>query len=67
MDGFIGLQRIKENKNQSEVREVCQALIKIIDDIITHPNDESKRRIKLDSYEVSTHLMPYSGIKAPQI
>ena len=63
MDDFIGLKQIKDNRNPSEVHQVCQALIEIIDNIINHPNDDSKRRISLDSYEVSSQLMPYPGSK----
>ena len=61
MNAFIGLKQIKENTNMFEVETVCQALIEIMDKIISNPNDSSIRSIKLDSVEVSTKLMPYSG------
>ncbi len=61
MDSFIGLKLIKENKNQDEILTVCNVLIQIMDNILANPNDLSYRSIKLDSDEVSTKLMPYSG------
>ena len=61
MNSFIGLKLIKENTNHSEVDTVCNALIQIMDKILASPNDSSKRSIKLDSDEVATKLMPYSG------
>lgn len=61
MDSFVGLRRIKENSNRDEIQLICQTLIQIIDDIMMNPSDHSKRRIKLDSEQISTYLMPYSG------
>lgn len=61
MSSFIGLERIKENSDPTEIQTVCQTLIKIIDNIIEDPNDSARRCIKLDSDEVSSKLMPYSG------
>jgi hypothetical protein len=61
MENLIGLKRIKENKNPSEIKIVCQTLIKIIDSIIAKPNDISCRSIKLDCHDVSENLMPYIG------
>ena len=61
MEKFIGLNRIKENTNKNEIIDVCQTLIQIFDGIITSPNDTSKRCIKLESEEVSMHLMPFTG------
>lgn len=61
MESFVGLNRIKENTNKSEIIKVCQTLIKIFDDIIKSPDDSSKRCIKLESDDVSMHLMPFTG------
>ena len=63
MESFVGLRRIKENADLNERKLVCETLIKIIDQILGEPCDPAKRRVKLDSEEVSTNLLPYSGEK----
>ena len=61
MESFVGLRRIKENADSNERKLVCETLIQIFDRILGEPCDPAKRRVKLDSDEVSTNLLPYSG------
>ena len=60
MSDKIWCDKIKENK-LDDLKIVCQTLIKILKEILDNPNDASKRKLYLDSDEISNKLMPFTG------
>ena len=60
MENFVSLNRIKENP-RDKIDLICDTLIKIIDKIISDPNNGVARKLKIDSPEVFENLMPHSG------